>query len=127
MSLNANKIKKLYYSIGEVSEITKLKQYVLRYWETEFSHLRPNKNSAGNRVYRQSDIDNIIEIHTLLHKKRFTIKGAKQYLKDKGNSPQLANTAEAKVLLLPEDEIKTLKKIRSGIEDLLSIVEKYKK
>ena len=62
MNLRAEKIKKLYYSIGEVSEITKLKQYVLRYWETEFPHLKPNKNSAGNRIYRQTDIDNLIEI-----------------------------------------------------------------
>ena len=50
-------IKKLYYSIGEVSKMTGLKQYVLRYWETEFKQLNPNKNKAGNRTYRQKDID----------------------------------------------------------------------
>ena len=53
--MQANKeVKKLYYSIGEVSEITGLKQYVLRYWESEFSQLNPSKNSAGNRNYRKS-------------------------------------------------------------------------
>ena len=48
--MQVRNIKKLYYSIGEVSKMTELKQYVLRYWETEFSHLKPNKNRAGNRV-----------------------------------------------------------------------------
>ena len=48
MKNKTNSIKKLYYSIGEVSKITELKQYVLRYWETEFKQLNPNKNKAGN-------------------------------------------------------------------------------
>ena len=48
--MEAKDIKKLYYSISEVSDITGLKQYVLRYWETEFSQLKPNKNQAGNRI-----------------------------------------------------------------------------
>ena len=68
--MQANKeVKKLYYSIGEVSEITALKQYVLRYWETEFSQLKPSKNSAGNRNYRKSDIDLILDIKDLFYKK----------------------------------------------------------
>ena len=53
-------IKKLYYSIGEVSEMTDLKSYVLRYWETEFNQLKPPKNRAGNRTYRQKDIETIL-------------------------------------------------------------------
>ena len=57
MSKVSPKVKKLYYSIGEVSELTGLKAYVLRYWETEFSQLKPPKNRAGNRTYRQKDID----------------------------------------------------------------------
>ena len=75
-------IKKLYYSIGQVSEMTGLKQYVLRYWETEFPHLKPNKNSAGNRVYTPADVENIKEIKKLLHEEKFTIKGARQHLKE---------------------------------------------
>ncbi|MDP7372191.1 MAG: MerR family transcriptional regulator, partial [Nitrospinota bacterium] len=69
-----------YYSISEVSEITELKQYVLRYWETEFSQLKPSKNQAGNRTYRSHDIDVIIGIKSLLYDRKFTIKGAKQHL-----------------------------------------------
>ena len=80
--MQARDIKKLYYSISEVSEITALKQYVLRYWETEFSQLKPNKNKAGNRIYRSHDIDTILGIKSLLYDRKFTIKGAQQYLKN---------------------------------------------
>jgi len=75
-------IKKLYYSIGDVSEMTGLKQYVLRYWETEFSILNPAKNKAGNRTYKDEDIKIIRHIKELLYDKKFTIRGAKQYLKE---------------------------------------------
>ena len=70
-------IKKLYYSIGEVSKIVDLKSYVLRYWETEFKQLNPPKNRAGNRTYRQKDIDLIIKIKDLLYNKKYTIDGAR--------------------------------------------------
>ena len=75
------KIEKLYYAISEVSEISQLKQYVLRYWETEFPMLHPKKNSAGNRSYRQSDIDTILKIKDLLYKQKYTIEGARERLK----------------------------------------------
>ena len=75
-------IKRLYYSISDVSKMTGLKQYVLRYWETEFSQLNPKKNKAGNRTYKQSDIDFIEKIKDLLYKRKFTIKGALQHLKN---------------------------------------------
>ena len=74
-------IKKLYYSISEVSEITDLKAYVLRYWETEFSQLKPPKNRAGNRTYRKKDIEIILKIKDLLYEKKFTIDGARNILK----------------------------------------------
>jgi len=75
------KIEKLYFSISEVSKITGLKQYVLRYWETEFPSLRPKKNSAGNRTYRQTDIDTIHYIKDLLYTQKYTIAGARERLK----------------------------------------------
>ena len=73
-------IKKLYYSIGEVSKIVDLKSYVLRYWETEFKQLNPPKNRAGNRTYRQKDIDLIIKIKDLLYNKKYTIDGARSMI-----------------------------------------------
>tara|TARA_Y100000748_G_scaffold256497_1_gene222909 strand:+ start:714 stop:1049 length:336 start_codon:yes stop_codon:yes gene_type:complete len=76
-------IKKLYYSIGEVSKMVDLKSYVLRYWETEFKQLSPPKNRAGNRTYRQKDIDLIFKIKGLLYNKKYTIEGARSMLSSK--------------------------------------------
>ena len=73
-------IKKLYYSISEVSKITGLEQYVLRYWETEFEQLNPQKNRAGNRIYTNRDIKVILHIKKLLREERYTIEGAKHVL-----------------------------------------------
>ena len=131
--MQANKeVKKLYYSIGEVSEITGLKQYVLRYWESEFTQLNPSKNSAGNRNYRKSDIDLINEIKDLLYDRRFTIKGAKQHLKDKvkqsasaANNEQVKSIKE-KVIKLTAADLKTLKRIKSGLEDMLQLIDSLK-
>ena len=125
--MQAREVKKLYYSIGEISQKTGLKQYVLRYWETEFSHIKPSKNRAGNRVYKESDYNNIKELKDLLHNRKFTIKGAKQYLKDrdiKASSP--ANDLNA-LKLIDTLDIKTLKNIQKSLNDLLSILEKQSK
>ncbi len=73
-------IQKLYYSIAEVSEITSLKQHVLRYWETEFDELKPSKNRAGNRIYRLNDIKLIFQIKKLLYEDKFTIDGTRKKL-----------------------------------------------
>lgn len=73
-------IKKLYYSISEVSKITEVEQYVLRYWETEFEQLKPQKNRAGNRIYTNKDIQTILHIKNLLREKKYTIEGAKNIL-----------------------------------------------
>jgi DNA-binding transcriptional MerR regulator len=78
-------IPKLYYSISEVSRLTGLEQYVLRYWETEFDELRPQKNRAGNRIYSNKDIKFILKIKELLREKRYTIEGAKQILRDESD------------------------------------------
>ncbi|HDR04294.1 MAG TPA: MerR family transcriptional regulator [Candidatus Marinimicrobia bacterium] len=75
-----NDIKKLYFSIGEVSQVTDLKQYVLRYWETEFPMLKPQKNSAGNRIYKEEDIQLIRLVKHLLYERKYTIQGARELL-----------------------------------------------
>jgi len=74
------KIKKLYYAISEAGQITSLKAYVLRYWETEFAELRPKKNRAGNRTYSLEDIKLIFLIKRLLYEDKYTIEGARQRL-----------------------------------------------
>ncbi len=73
-------IKKLYYAIGEVSEITNLEAHVLRYWESEFEQLKPRKNRAGRRVYTDEDIATVQRIQHLLRDEKYTIEGAKQVL-----------------------------------------------
>ena len=82
-------IKKLYYSISEVSKITDIEQYVLRYWETEFEQLKPQKNRAGNRIYTNKDIQLILYIKELLREKKYTIEGAKKILEDYTHGKQI--------------------------------------
>ncbi len=79
--MQPQKIKKLYYSISEVSEITSLKKYVLRYWESEFKELKPGKNRAGNRIYTLEEIKTIFQLKKLLYQEKYTIEGAKNKLK----------------------------------------------
>lgn len=71
---------KLYRSISEVSEMLDVKPHVLRYWETQFSMLRPKKNRAGNRMYRPDEVKLLLRIRELLYGKRFTIAGARRTL-----------------------------------------------
>ena len=118
MNSNTNSIKKLYYSIGEVSKITDLKQYVLRYWETEFKQLNPNKNKAGNRTYRQKDIDLILDIKNLLYKEKFTIEGARKMLSQPQNNVKEIVKEEKRVVVRGIDK-KTLTKIRSDLKSIL--------
>ena len=71
---------KKFYSITEVSKITGVEPHVLRYWETEFSNLRPHKNRAGKRDYEKKDIEVILRIKELLYEELYTIAGAKKKL-----------------------------------------------
>ncbi len=82
-------IKKLYYSISEVSKITGLEQYVLRYWENEFEQLKPQKNRAGNRIYTNKDIQLILFLKKLLREEKYTIDGAKKVLQNYNPNEEL--------------------------------------
>jgi DNA-binding transcriptional MerR regulator len=73
-------IRKLYYSISEVAELTELEAHVLRYWESEFEVLQPKKNRAGNRVYTDRDIRLVRRIKHLLREDKYTLEGARQVL-----------------------------------------------
>ncbi len=72
------------YRIGEVSRLTELKPFVLRYWETEFPMLEPVKSPKGHRVYRQEDVDVVFKIKRLLYDEGFTIAGARRHLRENG-------------------------------------------
>ncbi|MDI6703655.1 MAG: MerR family transcriptional regulator [bacterium] len=74
--------EKLFFSISEVSNLTGVKPYVLRYWESEFDLLKPEKNEAGNRRYRKKDVELILRIKELLYEDLYTIAGAKKRLQE---------------------------------------------
>ncbi len=91
-------MKKLYYSIGEVSELTTVEPHVLRYWETIFKELSPRKNKAGNRIYREQDITFALKLKELIQDKKYSTAGAKKFLEkqqaeagpDESESPGLS-------------------------------------
>ena len=125
-------IKKLYYSISEVSKITGLEQYVLRYWESEFEQLQPAKNRAGNRIYTNRDIKMILYIKKLLRDERYTIEGAKQvllaYVPESEGGEQVDLFSEAALVpATPAQKVKTgdnrmrtdMIEIKKFLEDLL--------
>ncbi|RMF63215.1 MAG: MerR family transcriptional regulator [Calditrichaeota bacterium] len=111
-------IKKLYYSISEVSKMTSLKPYVLRYWETEFSELRPSKNRAGNRIYRNHDIQLIFLIKKLLYEEKYTIEGAKQKLRQLNRK----ESAQLDLQFRDEKRQKVVKEIRQGLLDIMNML-----
>jgi len=93
--------QKQYYSIGEVSKWFRVNQSLIRYWETEFDILEPRKNRKGDRFFRPVDVKNLVLIHDLLRRRKFTIEGAKDYLKKN-------NKAEEKFAMIQSlEKIKT--------------------
>jgi DNA-binding transcriptional MerR regulator len=78
--------EKLFFRIGEVCELIKVQPHVLRYWETEFPMLAPQKNRAGQRVYRRKDVEMVLRIRDLLYEEKFTIAGAKKKLSEESRS-----------------------------------------
>lgn len=108
-------LKKAYYSIGEVCDLTGLKAHVLRYWETQFELLAPNKNRAGNRVYRPREIKLIFLVKHLLYDEKFTIDGARKKLLDMRKGGELEDekreVAGPEVYAAIKDELRTLQQI----------------
>ncbi len=89
--------EKLFFRIGEVCDLIKVQPHVLRYWETEFPMLAPQKNRAGQRVYRRKDVEMVLRIRHLLYEEKFTIAGAKKRLLDemRGGSARARLAEEA--------------------------------
>jgi DNA-binding transcriptional MerR regulator len=101
---------KLYFRIGEVSKLTGVKQYVLRFWESEFSGLGPKKSGTGHRLYRRKDVELVLEIKHLLYEKRFTIEGARKWLDNRAKaestvkSPKGVKASKAAKPVLPAQQ-----------------------
>jgi|SRR5271157_1291665 len=107
---------KLYFKIGEVSELLGLEPYVLRYWESEFPVLSPKKSGTGHRLYRRKDVELLLRIKHLLYERRFTIKGARQSLQAtaKGPKPVAAKRVQQELF-----SVDPLPDIRRELEDIL--------
>ncbi|HOE62499.1 MAG TPA: MerR family transcriptional regulator [Candidatus Sumerlaeota bacterium] len=114
--VKADKPGKLFYKINEVSRITGIKPYVLRYWETEFESLKPQKDVNDQRRYRKEDIDLIYKIKNLLYDERFTIAGARKQLKDSRNGVTV-NERGARIVAISNE----LSAIRSELTELLKL------
>lgn len=102
---------KLYFSISEASDIAGVEPHVLRYWESEFSYLRPRKDTAGRRNYRKKDLETILRIKDLLYRQRYSIAGAKKKLR--GKEERIKNTKEKDLTL-------ALKRVRKDLRSLLN-------
>jgi DNA-binding transcriptional MerR regulator len=107
---------KMFFRIGEVAEITGVKPYVLRYWESEFRLLHPNKNLSGQRVYRRRDVETVLEIKDLLHRRKFTIAGAKKFLRGEGRRAGTERQMELGFDAARREQ--ALRRIREGLASL---------
>src|SRR6185295_16861492 len=100
---------KLFFKISEVCEIVGVEAYVLRFWETEFPNLAPDKSKAGHRVYKKKDVENVLRIKELLYDRGFTIAGARKFLsKSRGTRPA--------------DRDQVLTQVRKELQDFLTLL-----
>ncbi|HJZ99613.1 MAG TPA: MerR family transcriptional regulator [Candidatus Solibacter sp.] len=111
---------KLYFKIGEVSELLGVEPYVLRYWESEFPVLSPKKSGTGHRLYRRKDVELLLRIKHLLYEKRFTIEGARQTLQTEAKGPKPQRVPKRmQTELFSEDP---LPEIRKELKEILLLL-----
>jgi len=108
---------KLYFRIGEVSRLCGLPSYVLRFWETEFSQLKPTKSGTGQRMYRKIDVESVLRIKKLLYDQGFTIAGARQQLR-----AELKRKQSPLPFVAPPQNRSELKQVRQGLREILGIL-----
>ena len=111
---------RLQFRIGDVAKLLKLPTYVLRFWETEFPAYAPKKVSTGQRLYRRKDVENMVKIKRLLYEEGFTIAGAKQHLKVEAKTQGHLFSSNGSV------GKSDLKRVRAGLQDILTILNKKK-
>jgi DNA-binding transcriptional MerR regulator len=109
---------KPFFKIGEAARLCALKPYVLRYWETEFRSIKPQKTRSGQRLYRRPDVELLLRIRNLLYDQRFTIEGARGRLRELGH-----DEAAPPPLPPPEVNVETMRKIKQALVELIGLVE----
>jgi DNA-binding transcriptional MerR regulator len=114
---------KLYFRIGEVAKLCDVPAYVLRFWESEFPHLKPHKGGTGQRLYRRRDVEMALRIKSLLYDEGYTIPGARQLLKGelKHKEPQLALGIEGPP---PPVDSRQLRELQKDLRDLHTLLSK---
>lgn len=121
--------EKIFYKIGEVSQILGVKPHVLRYWESQFEAVRPRKTRSGQRLYRRQDVALLETVRNLLHEQGFTIAGARRKLagepKDTDAAKETGPPAGKEAALRQELERrkKVIDELRQQVKDLMSLVE----
>ena len=115
---------KLYFRIGEVSDLVGVEPYVLRYWETEFPSVGPKKSDTGHRMYRRKEVELLLRIKYLLYEKKYTIEGARQYLQTEsmiGKRKRSTKTEQRE--LFPDNP--ALPEIRKELKAILEMLKKH--
>ena len=117
---------RLYFKIGDVARICKVETYVLRFWETQFPQLKPNKSGTGQRLYRKRDVETAVEIKRLVHGEGFTLAGARQAL---GSTRKAAAQPAAHAAAPAGEKVKGLDKTaavigsaRAELREILSML-----
>ena len=113
---------KLYFRIGEVARLCRVPAYVLRFWETEFPQLKPNKSSTGQRMYRRNEVEHALRIKHLLYREGFTIPGARQQL-----LAERRKRAQGELPFASSAPPESVKRLRQGLRDILAIVSSKQK
>jgi DNA-binding transcriptional MerR regulator len=112
---------KLFFRIGEVSQLVGVEPYVLRYWESEFPGLSPRKSNTGQRMFRRKDVEMLLNIKQLLYDRKFTIEGARQALKTAASSRAAPKKVDRQEELFPAEN--PLPSIRQELADILKLLE----
>lgn len=117
---------KLYFRIGEVARVVGVKPYVLRYWESEFAVLRPEKTASGHRLYRRRDVEILLDIKRLLYDEKFTISGAKKRLRESSKEgdtpPPSTDSADQNPVAETDRQRDVLVSIRKDLLDLYKML-----
>ena len=114
---------KLYFRIGEVSDLVGVEPYVLRYWETEFPAVGPKKSDTGHRMYRRKEVELLLRIKYLLYEKKYTIEGARQYLQSESIIGKRKRQVKSEQRELFSEE--ALPEIRKELVAILELLKKH--
>jgi DNA-binding transcriptional MerR regulator len=114
---------RLYFRIGDVADLLGVKPYVLRYWETEFPIISPQKSTTGQRVYRKSDVETLVLIKHLLYKEKYSIEGARRRIRELRKDGELKNSKKEVSSHASSVNPEILKEIKQAAQDLKTLIQ----